>query len=301
MAINNSLVSLSTLLPTIPEAEIASARRQPADRSRIGKTNTTNRGNNSWVRLARAAPPRASLDSVAHFVQQVELFRDLSLSECGEIAKVTREKFVLRGETIFMEDDPVRFVYAVASGRVKTFRSNRVGRLLILQLHGPGEVVDGLGLSIGSSHSFTAQAMNRCQVLTWDVRVFEPFVRRFPALQRNATRLLSRRLRLAEGRLQELATERVPQRLARVLLRLIVQSGCSQTHPIDLSCEELAQMAGTTLCTVSRLLCNWAAEGIIQPERRAILMENLPGLIDIANGGGDSLESRLSALTVYDS
>src|ERR1700719_522964 len=42
-------------------------------------------------------------------------------------------------------------VYAVASGHVKTFPSNRVGKLLILQLHGPGELVDGLGLSIGSS------------------------------------------------------------------------------------------------------------------------------------------------------
>src|ERR1700687_2361038 len=295
MAINSSLVSLSTLLPTIPEAGIASARRQPRDRSRSGKTNAANRGNNSWIRFARPAPPRASLDSVPHFVRQVELFRDLSLSECGEIAKETREQFVLRGTTISLEDDPVQFVYAVVSGHVKTFRSNRVGKLLILQLHGPGDVVDGFGFSMGSNHSFTAQAMNRCHVVTWDVRVFELFLRRFPALQRNATRLLSRRLRLAEGRLQELATERVPQRLARVLLRLIVQAGCSQSHPIDLSCEELAQMAGTTLCTVSRLLCNWAAEGIIQPERSAILVENLPGLIDVANGGGNSLESRLSA------
>jgi CRP-like cAMP-binding protein len=201
----------------------------------------------------------------------------------------------LRGETIFLEDDPVRFVYAVASGHVKTFRSNRVGKLVIFHVHGNGEVVDGLGLSIGSSHSFTAQAMNRCQLLTWDVTVFEPFVRRFPALQRNATCLLLRRLRLAEGRVHELATERVPQRLARVLLRLIVQSGGSQNQSIDLSCEELAHMTGTTLCTVSRLLCNWAAEGIIQPERSAILVENLPGLLSIANGGGDSLESRLSA------
>jgi CRP-like cAMP-binding protein len=71
-----------------------------------------------------------------------------------------------------------------------------------------------------------------------------------------------------------------------VLLRLIVQSGsCASCQPLDLSCEELAQMAGTTLSTVSRLRCKWAAEGIIQPERSAILAENLPGLIDMANGG----------------
>ena len=41
-------------------------------------------------------------------------------------------------------------------------------------------------------------------------------------------------------------------------------------------------MAGTTLFTVSRLLCDWASQGIIQPERSAILAENIPGLIAIA-------------------
>ena len=193
------------------------------------------------------------------------------------------ERVFLGGETIFREDDPVGFVYAVTSGRVKTIRSNRVGKLLILHLAGPGEVLDGLGLSMGSNHMFTAQAMGRCRVLTWNVAVFEGFVRRFPTLQCNATRFLVRRLRSAECRLHELATERVPQRLARVLLRLIVQSeSCESRQPIDLSCEELAQMAGTTLYTVSRLLCNWAAERIIQPERSAIRVENLPGLIHVA-------------------
>jgi CRP-like cAMP-binding protein len=288
MAINHGLVSLSTLPPTISERGTTFPARQPAARSRIGKPNSGNHGSAPRVRWVRAASPRR-FDSVPRSVQQVELFRDLSVSECGEIAKLAREKFLLRGETIFLEDDPVHFVYAVASGRVKTFRSNRVGKLVILHLHGPGEVVDGLELATGSNHSFTAQAMSQCRLLTWDVGVFEAFVQRCPSLQRNATRLLARRLRMAEGRLHELATERVPQRLARVLLRLIVQSGGSQNESIDLSCEELAHIAGTTLSTVSRLLCNWAAEGIIQPERSAILVENLPGLIDVANRGGDSL------------
>lgn len=289
MAINNSLVSLSTFLPTIPEPGTTCPARQPATRSRVGKPNTGNRGSAPRVRWARAASPRRSLDSVPGSLQQVELFRDLSVSECGEIAKSARERSVLRGETIFLEDDPVELVYAVASGHVKTFRSNRVGKLVILHLHGPGEVIDGLEPSRGRIHSVTAQAMSRCRILTWDVRRFEAFVRQCPSLQRNVTRLLARRLRLAEGRLHELATERVPQRLARVLLRLIVQAKGCQNQSLDLSCEELAHMAGTTLSTVSRLLCNWAAEGIIQPERSAILVENLPGLIDVANGGGDSL------------
>jgi hypothetical protein len=119
--------------------------------------------------------------------------------------------------------------------------------------------------------------------------MFEGFFRRFPALQRSATSSLARRLRQAEGRFHELATERVPQRLARVLLRLIVQSGsCESRQPIDLSCDELAKMAGTTLYNQPAALY-WAAEEIIQPKRSAIRVENLPGLMDVASGRGDSL------------
>jgi CRP-like cAMP-binding protein len=66
---------------------------------------------------------------------------------------------------------------------------------------------------------------------------------------------------------------------------------CKSRQPIDLSCEELAQMAGTTLYTVSRLLCSWAAEGIVQPERSAIRVENLAGLIHVATRMSSSDET----------
>jgi CRP-like cAMP-binding protein len=196
---------------------------------------------------------------------------------------MARERSFSRDATIFVEDDPLHSVYLVAAGTVKTIRHSVVGKLVILQMASPGDVLDGLGSAPGSTHSFTARALSQCAVLSWDVALFESLSDRFPALRRNSIRLLVRRLRMLEGRFHELATERVPQRLARVLLRLIVQAGGSvRSSPVNFSCEELAQMAGTTLFTVSRLLCDWAAQGIIQPERSAILVENLPGLIAIA-------------------
>lgn len=289
MAISNSLGSVSPLLSTISDGVATSSslqHQQLGRRNALPRTaqhGSAARGRQARAMSVRAGSPRTVLDRRTRLVTRMELFRDLSLSECGQVAMGAQERVFERGETIFRDDDPVTFVYAVASGRVKTIRSNRFGKLVILHLAGPGEVLDGLGLSVGSNHMLTAHALGRCQVLTWDLGVFEGFVRRFPKLQSNVTRFLVRRLRMTECRLHELATERVPQRLARVLLRLIVQSErCESGQSIELSCEELAQMAGTTLYTVSRLLCSWAAERIIQPERSAILVENLPGLIHIA-------------------
>jgi hypothetical protein len=43
-------------------------------------------------------------------------------------------------------------------------------------------------------------------------------------------------------------------------------------------------MAGTTLFTVSRLLTEWAERAIIEPNRKAVVIEDLPALIQVAEG-----------------
>jgi hypothetical protein len=48
-------------------------------------------------------------------------------------------------------------------------------------------------------------------------------------------------------------------------------------------------MIGTTLFTVSRILCAWAERGIIEPERKAIIIESLPGLIAISDDEGNEV------------
>ena len=51
---------------------------------------------------------------------------------------------------------------------------------------------------------------------------------------------------------------------------------------IGISREELAQMTGTTLFTVSRLLCQWEEKGIVSARREAVLVRNLPALIELS-------------------
>ena len=224
-----------------------------------------------------------SFENPLNELERTSLFRGLSPSQCREISGAGRERTFCQDESIIVEGDAMRSVSLVTAGHAKTVRHSAVGKLMILHVLGPGNVLDGLGQGPGSTHSAGAYAVEHCRILGWDIAEFESLSQRFPALLRNSVRLLTQRMRSLEGRVHEFATERVPQRLARVLLRLIAESGSSlASAPVELSCEELAQMAGTTLFTVSRLLCEWAAQGIIRPERSAILFENLAGLIAVA-------------------
>ena len=102
----------------------------------------------------------------------------------------------------------------------------------------------------------------------------------------NVTNILVARLHALQRRFCDLATERVPQRLARILISFANQDGKASAHKllVGLSCEELSQMTGTTVFTVSRLLSQWNELGIIRTERRSVLVENLTDLIELAEG-----------------
>ena len=75
-------------------------------------------------------------------------------------------------------------------------------------------------------------------------------------------------------------------RIARQLLRLEEQIGrrVNGAVEIGLSREELAQMTGTTLSTVSRLLSAWEALGTVKPSRESVSICDVPMLRAIGRG-----------------
>jgi CRP-like cAMP-binding protein len=218
-----------------------------------------------------------------NWIRQTSLFGGLSLSDIAEVAAAANERKFPARQPIFCEEDPASFVFVIISGRVKVTQFSRCGKEVILRINGAGEIVDELSLGPGNTHRFTALPIEICNVLAWELRIFQGFTHRFSSLQSNVTDLLISRLHTLQQSFCDLATERVPQRLARTLLRLTGKNGEPTSDTlIGLSCEELAQMTGTTVFTVSRLLSQWTERGIIRAERRSVIIESLSDLADLA-------------------
>jgi CRP-like cAMP-binding protein len=87
-------------------------------------------------------------------------------------------------------------------------------------------------------------------------------------------------LRELGERFRELATEQVAPRLARQLIRLQEQAGSPQKGEVKIgvSREGLAQMTGTTLYTVSRLLSAWEAHGLVNSHRASVMISDIRSL-----------------------
>jgi CRP-like cAMP-binding protein len=214
------------------------------------------------------------------------LFSGILPGDYTRIAATARAKEFARGEVLFLEGDTIQQVLLLTSGFVKLNKLGLSGTEVILRLGVPGDVLGALGLFSGSSHCTTAQAFRQCRALVWDAAAFRALVERFPVLHQNMARILGGHLLELEERFREVATERVGPRVARQVLRLMEQIG----QPVDgaveigLSREELAQMTGTTLFTVSRLLSAWESRGMVRPRREAVTIYDVQSLRAVGRG-----------------
>lgn len=208
------------------------------------------------------------------------LFAGISPESYSSIAAAARIKEFARGEMLYIEGDSVQRVLLLISGFVKITKSGVKGVEVILGLGVPGDVLDAGGLFSTGSHCTTAEAFRCCRALVWDRVTFKALVERFPVLHQNMVRILGEDLQELQERFREVATERVGARVARQLVRLLKSIG----RPLDggveiaLSREELAQMTGTTLFTISRLLSAWEARGMVRPRREVVTICDVQSL-----------------------
>lgn len=217
--------------------------------------------------------------------RQFALFAELTPAEFDHIIGAAREKRFDRKETIFTEGDPVRQVTMVVSGFVKVTQMGLNGNEVILRLGGAGEIVGSYRVCTNCSHCATAQAVQPCMALVWEAATFEKLLARIPLFRRNTVRALEERLLEMEQRFREVSTEKVGSRLSSELVRISdrLRKSPDNVHlEITLSRAELAQLTGTTLFTVSRLLCQWQTQGIVRVRRESVLVQDFAALAQIS-------------------
>jgi len=125
-----------------------------------------------------------------------------------------------------------------------------------------------------------------CWLLTWSRERIAELADQYPVIALNAMRIMGGRVTEIQQRLREMQTERVERRIAHALGRLVVQAGRRTPEGIEiafpLSRQDLAEMAGTTLHTVSRTLSAWEGAGIVLAGRQKVVIAQPHALVAIA-------------------
>ena len=204
------------------------------------------------------------------------LFTGLSPDEERELIAAARPRQLQARELLARQGDPAMLFALLQVGHIKLAQLSAAGAETIARFIGPGDCFGAITLVPDSRYPLSATAVEPCRALTWGRDVITPFADRLPQLKTNILAEIARRMAGALSVSQELATEHVPERLSHALLRL-AEHGGRQTargleiaHPITR--QELAELTGATLFTISRLMAQWEAQGLLRTSRGAVLI-----------------------------
>lgn len=204
---------------------------------------------------------------------------DGDLDKLDKIIK--RRRPVEKGEYLYRIGEPFTAVYAVRSGSLKTFTSTREGQDQIINLYLPGELM-GLDAISKQTHICSAMALETTSVCELPFDRLERLMLEVPGLQRHLLSLMSEEIQHDQCHVTVLARLPVECRLASFLYDLSERykaRGFSATEfNLSMSRNDIANLLGMAVETVSRLFSQFQDQGILQVERKHVKILDIEAL-----------------------
>lgn len=222
-------------------------------------------------------------------VANLPLFAGLAPAALDEILREARSLRQAKDTSVFEQGGEPHSFFVLLHGHVRAVRTTPAGDQVVVRYVSPGEVF-GVAVAIGLPvYPANAVAVVDSVVLAWPSSAWPRLVALHPALATNTLQTVGRRLQDANTRVVEMATEQVERRVAHALLRLAKQAGRRIEDGVEIdfpiSRQDVAEMTGTTLHTVSRTLSAWEQQGLIESGRQRIVLRDPHRLFGIAEGG----------------
>jgi CRP-like cAMP-binding protein len=219
------------------------------------------------------------------------LFADIETDALEQMLRSARLLRIAKDRVIFEQEADAENFYLLLKGYIRVMRSNSEGEQVIVRVISEGQLF-GIAPALGrTTYPANAIAATDCTAIAWPSRRWAEIVERCPSFGTRAARTIDERLQEVHSRVMELSTERVEQRVARTLLRLIGQAGHPTKDGVEIgfpiSRQQIAEMTGTTLHTVSRLISAWESQGIVRGTRQKVLVLDSQALWRIAENRGE--------------
>ena len=216
----------------------------------------------------------------------VPLLSSLQETELEAIAAVSTIKHVLADVAILRVDEEGDTLFIILHGRVSVTKHSDEGREVILSILSDGEFFGEMSLLDGKPRSATVIATEPTELLLLRRADFLHCLSRYPQIATKLLSALAYRLRRTNRQVESLALLNSYGRIAGVLLQLGEDLGeyTETSNRITILerpiLQEIANMAGTTRETVSRILNDLEKRGYLERVGRRITIVDQDRLHD---------------------
>ena len=201
------------------------------------------------------------------FLKSVNIFSDLSESELNSIQEICKTRNYPKNSMIILEEEMGDVVFIVMSGTVKITRVNDEGKEVILAMLGSGEVFGEMAILDGESRSANALSQENCEVVTINREDFLSLLKTNNKVSLNLMTEIAIRLRKSDQQIEALSLDDAEHRIGVSILNLAEELGVIRQGVVTVENlpyqQDIANMAGTSRETVSRVMKTFEDRGLI--------------------------------------
>ena len=217
------------------------------------------------------------------------LFSAMDVDALDAILDLATERTIGRGQVIFQRGDAGSSIMAVVRGRVRIGAVSQDGREVTLNIISPGEVFGEIALLDGKPRSADATAIEETTLLVLERRHVLPFLAANPDFALRLLAVLCDRLRRTSVAMEDMALLDLPERLARLVLKLADDFGRKAEGgiriDIRLSQKDIGNLIASSREGTNKQLRQWQAEGVLERQGGYILLRNPATLEELLTPG----------------
>ena len=214
----------------------------------------------------------------ASILREVPIFTELSDEDLNLVMQMTVKRSYPKSTMIVIEEDRGDTLYIIESGSVKITRLDEEGREVILAILGSSEFFGEMALLDGQGRSANVMAIEDATLFTLNRRDFLDVLGRFPSISIQLLKEMTLRLRKSDQQIKSLSLSDAEHRIGIALHRFAEDMGIFKMGQVVINRlpyqQDIANMAGTSRETVSRMLKSLKQKGLVEREGRRLVIRD---------------------------
>src|SRR5664279_1687761 len=207
----------------------------------------------------------------------------LDAPELRELQKLGTQVYLRASKTIFPEGEVAENVFGVSQGVVRLYKLLPDGRRQVLAFALPG---DFLGMPLAERNNFSADAIGEVALCRFSGDELTAFIQSSPNIMRRLIEFAILQLDMAQDQLLLLGNGSAEEKVAIFLVswrnRLARLSPFSETVPLPMRRQDIADFLGLKLETVSRTLAKLEQKNVIRIVPKGVFLTGLENTLLVA-------------------
>jgi len=212
------------------------------------------------------------------FLKYIPLFSELSDNDLREIVKLAVRQVYKKDNMILIEEEIGSTMFIILDGRVKISRISDDGREVILSILSEGDFFGEMSILDGQNRSANVVTLEDSRIMVIRREDFLQMLHDYPQIAINLLKELAQRLRRSDAQIKSLSLQNATGKVASTLLRIADDSGKIHLGQVEIPRlppqQDLANMAGTSRETISRVLKALTKQGYLKKEGSRLIIKD---------------------------